>query len=189
MLKEMFPSVYLCVCALSHVGLFVTLWTVAHQAPLSMGFFRQEYWSGLPFPPPRDLPDAGIEPKSPVSPALAGRFFTCWAIGEAAYHYQWIWVVHGVNPWILWCAARLATSVSRHSFPQLLLVLSAGRVQLSVSQELISGKAVAHLRLYRVIGYRSSLYPILDNVGSQLLASIQDNSGDHTSFKILCGID
>ena len=52
---------------LNHVRLFVTPWTVAHQAPLSMGFSRQEYWSGLPWPPPGDLPDPGIEP---VSPAL-----------------------------------------------------------------------------------------------------------------------
>ena len=47
--------------------------TVAHQAPLSMGFSRQEYWSGFPFPPPGDLPDPGFEP---TSPALAGGFFT-----------------------------------------------------------------------------------------------------------------
>ena len=47
-----------------------------HQAPLSVGFSRQEYWSGLPCPPPGDLPDPGIEPASLVSPALAGRFFT-----------------------------------------------------------------------------------------------------------------
>ena len=47
--------------SLSHVQLFVTPWTVAHHAPLSMGFSRQEYWSGLPFPAPRDLPDPGIE--------------------------------------------------------------------------------------------------------------------------------
>ena len=53
--------------SLSHVQLFVTPWTVAHQAPPSMGFSRQEYWSGLPFPSPGDLPDPGIEP---VSPAL-----------------------------------------------------------------------------------------------------------------------
>ena len=52
---------------------FLTLWTVAHHAPLSMGFFRQEYWGGLPFPPPGDLPDQGIKP---ASPALAGKFFT-----------------------------------------------------------------------------------------------------------------
>ena len=50
--------------------LFVILWTVALQAPLSLGFSRQEYWSGLPGPPPGDLPDPGIEPKSPASPAL-----------------------------------------------------------------------------------------------------------------------
>ena len=54
---------------------FVTPWTVAHQAPLSMGFPRQEYWSDLPFPPPEDLPNPGMEPASPVSPIVAGRFF------------------------------------------------------------------------------------------------------------------
>ena len=53
-----------------------TLWTVAHQAPLSMGFSRQEHWSGLLFSPPGDLPDPGIKPASPVSSALAGGFFT-----------------------------------------------------------------------------------------------------------------
>ena len=60
-----------------------TLWTVAQQAPLSMGFPNQEYWSGLPCPPPRDLPDPGIKPASLMSPALAGRFFTSSAIWEA----------------------------------------------------------------------------------------------------------
>jgi len=50
--------------SLSHVRLFVTLWTVAYQAPLSMGFSRQEYWSGVPFPSPGDLPNPGIEPGS-----------------------------------------------------------------------------------------------------------------------------
>ena len=63
------------VCAqlLSHVYLFVTLWTVACQALLSIGFFRQEYWSGLPLPTSGDLPDPGIQP---TFPALAGGFFT-----------------------------------------------------------------------------------------------------------------
>ena len=56
---------------LSPVQLFVILWTVAHQAPPSMGFSRQEYWSGLPFPSPRDLPDPGIEPRSPALQADA----------------------------------------------------------------------------------------------------------------------
>ena len=58
------------------VQLFATPWTLAHQAPLSMGFSRQDYWSRLPCPPPRDLPDSGIEPTSLVSPALAGQLFT-----------------------------------------------------------------------------------------------------------------
>ena len=60
----------------SRVRLFATPWTVAHQASLSVGFSRQEYWSGLPFPSPGDLPDPGIKTPSPVPPALAGRFFT-----------------------------------------------------------------------------------------------------------------
>ena len=62
--------VCVCVKSLSCVQLFATPWTVARQAPLSMGFSRQEYWSGLPFPSPGDLPHLGIEPPSPVSPAL-----------------------------------------------------------------------------------------------------------------------
>ena len=62
----------LCICtqSLSCVWFFVTPRTVARQAPLSMGFSRQEYWSGLPFPPLEDLPNLGIKPASPVSPAL-----------------------------------------------------------------------------------------------------------------------
>ena len=68
-------SFLLCVCTsiLSHVQFFVTPWTIAHQAPLSMGFSRQEYWSGLPIPSPGDLPNPGIEP---ASLALVGRFST-----------------------------------------------------------------------------------------------------------------
>ena len=65
-----------CVCVLSHVQLLATPCTAAHQAPLSVGFSRQEYWSGLPFPPPGDLPDPQIKTASPVSTALAGVFFT-----------------------------------------------------------------------------------------------------------------
>ena len=77
------PSKQVCVCVgvcmhartLSCVRLFVTPWTVALQAPLSMEFSRQEYWSGLPFPTSGDLPDTGLKPMSLVSPALAGEFF------------------------------------------------------------------------------------------------------------------
>ena len=66
----------------SHVWLFATLWTVVRQAPLSMGLSRVEYWGGLPCPPPRDLPNPGIEPESPVSPTLAGGFFTTSVLGN-----------------------------------------------------------------------------------------------------------
>ena len=58
------------------VRLLATPWTAAYQAPPPMGFSRQEYWSGLPCPPPGDFPEQGIEPTPLVSPALAGRFFT-----------------------------------------------------------------------------------------------------------------
>ena len=74
-------------CCFSPVSLFVTPWTVAHQAPLSMGFSRQDYWSGLPCPFPWDLPSSGIRPTSLTSPALADSFFTTSATREAyAYH-------------------------------------------------------------------------------------------------------
>ena len=65
------PSLTFCGCLVTKLCLtFATPWMVAHQAPLSMGFPRQEYWNGFPFPPPGNLPDAGIKPTSPVSPAL-----------------------------------------------------------------------------------------------------------------------
>ena len=67
----------------SHVQLVATQLAAAHQAPLSMGLSKQEYWSGLPCPPPGDLPDPGIKPTSPTSPALAGRFFTTSTTWEA----------------------------------------------------------------------------------------------------------
>ena len=84
-----FEGVCVCVhlCALSCVRLFATLWTVACQAPLSVGFSRQEYWSGLPFPIPRDLPDPRIEPTSrllhwqadslPLTPWTSARVRYC----------------------------------------------------------------------------------------------------------------
>ena len=69
----------------SHVRLFATPWTVALQAPLSMGFSRQECWSGLPFPPPRDLLHPGTEPTSLAYPALTGGFFTTSATWETLF--------------------------------------------------------------------------------------------------------
>ena len=73
---------HVCAELFSRVQLFEILWTVAHQAPLFTGFSRQEYWSGLPFPSPGDLPDPGVEPKSPASLVLAGRFFTTEQLGK-----------------------------------------------------------------------------------------------------------
>ena len=75
----LFYFVFLYGCTLScfsHVQLFVTPWTITRQAPLSTGFSRQEYWSGLPCPPPGDLPNPGIEPTSHVSPDLQAYLFT-----------------------------------------------------------------------------------------------------------------
>ena len=73
-------QICVCVCvytqSLSHVRVFATPWTVAGWAPPSMGFPRQKYWSRLPFPPPGNLPNPEVKPKSPASPALAGGLFT-----------------------------------------------------------------------------------------------------------------
>ena len=76
--------IYMCMLScFSHVLLFATLWTVAHQAPLFMGFSRQEYQSGLPFPPLGDLPDPRIEFTSLMSPAVVDGFFTTRVTWEA----------------------------------------------------------------------------------------------------------
>ena len=114
-------SVYVCVCvcavgAQSYLTLW-TPWTVALQAPLSMGFPRQEYWSGLPFLSPEDPPHPGIEPTPPVSPALqAYFFFYCSAIGEVLdrilYFFLSFWMMgvliyYGRIIWIcLWAFWR-----------------------------------------------------------------------------------
>ena len=72
-----------CHACLSAQSIFATPWTVAHKTPLSMGFSRQEYWSGLPFPSPGDLPHPGTEP---AFPALAYRFFTTASPGNCKCH-------------------------------------------------------------------------------------------------------
>ena len=87
---EICLSMSLCSAA-SVVSDSLTPWTIAHQAPLLMGFSKQEYWSGLPFPSPGDLPNPGMEPMSLMSPALAGdiRFFTTsttWEIHAYSKH-------------------------------------------------------------------------------------------------------
>ena len=84
---------FLCAQSLSCVRLFATPWTVARQAPLSMGFSGQEDWSGLPCPPPGELPSPGIEP---ASPAVAGKFFTT----KPPVKY-WTWTTWAQNPALL----------------------------------------------------------------------------------------
>ena len=80
----------LCVL-LSCVWLFVTPWTAAHQAPLYVGFFRQEYWSGLQFPPPRDLSDSGLKPASPVSPVCRQILYQLSHLFQAHSWWQFKW--------------------------------------------------------------------------------------------------
>ena len=82
-------------CVLSHVWLFATPWTCSPQAPLFMEFSRQEYWSGLSFSTPGDLPDPGIKPMSAASPVLAGKLFTTAPPGK-----PWIKCYKCVN-WVL----------------------------------------------------------------------------------------
>ena len=108
-------SVWVLSC-FSHVWLFATPWTIVHQAPLSRGFSRQECWSGLPFPPPGDLPNLGIELTSLMSLILAGGFFTpsttweapvcckeipdlvsCW---QSKWRFEWILLLG-------WCSLYL----------------------------------------------------------------------------------
>ena len=76
-----------CAYSLSSVQFPVTLWTAAHQAPLSIGFFGQEFWSGLPFPPPGDIPQPGIEPMSLVFPAFLASGFHNLVIEFQAYNF------------------------------------------------------------------------------------------------------
>ena len=95
----------------SCVQLFVTSWTVvAHQAPLSMGFSRQEYWSGLPFPSPGDLPDPGIELMSPGSPTLQVGFFTTEPLGKSFSCAYWPFI------YLIW------SNVCSESLPKFLLI-------------------------------------------------------------------
>ena len=95
--KSLLVPETMCVCGHTHVQVqscltLETTWTVACQAPLSMGFPRQEYWSELPFPPPGDRPDPGIEP---TSPALAGGFFTSESPGKPREYQYLKWISLG----------------------------------------------------------------------------------------------
>ena len=112
----------------SHVWLFVTPRTVAHQTPLSMVFSRQEYWSGLPFPSPEDLPNTGIKPASLRPPALAGRFFTTSATWEA-HGLTYLWLGGQASQClrrISWQKTGVMSSLSRRT----LCLTSSGRMVL-----------------------------------------------------------
>ena len=82
---ERYTTMHVCAQLLSCVQLLATSWTVAHQAPLSLEFSRQEFWSGVPFPPLGDLPNPGIKPTSLASPLVAVRFLTTSTTWEAPY--------------------------------------------------------------------------------------------------------
>ena len=102
---------------LSYVQLFATLWTVAHQAPLSIEFFRQEYWCGLPFPPPEDLPELRFKTASLMSPALADRLSLCSV--QSLSHVPFL-----VTPWTAACQASLSVTNSQ-SLLKLMFMKSA----------------------------------------------------------------
>ena len=92
-------------CVLSHAHLFTTLWTVAHQAPLSMGFPRQEYWNGLPFPSLGEIPDPGIKLAYPASPTSTSRFFTTDPSGESKSTVVIVtnyWITYTINGLTVW---------------------------------------------------------------------------------------
>ena len=93
LLKNMHACNVCVLSCFSRVQLLATLWIVARQAPLSMGFSRQEHWSGLPCPPPGDLPDPGIKPESLMSPTLAGGFSTTSATWEAPFEEHLLLVI------------------------------------------------------------------------------------------------
>ena len=114
--------VCVCACALNHVQLFATLWTIAHQAPLSIEFSRQEFLSVLSFPTPRDLPNLGIEPASLVSPALVDGCFYHWVLPKVYPNMtSFTWITElpnddmGVNfivPYLCVCVSHSVVSDS-----------------------------------------------------------------------------
>ena len=117
-------SSYACLWVLSHIRLFATPWTAAHQTPLSMGFPQQGYYSRLPFPSPWDLPGPGIEPVSSGSPALADRFFTAEPPGKPIQ----LWWASNI---FLLCAFPLEKSSSFHWKLSFLSFYWAGRIHTS----------------------------------------------------------
>ena len=102
------PCVRVC-CYFCHIRLYVTLWTVAHEAPLSMGYSRHEYWSGLPYPPPGGRSDPGIKPVSFMSLVSSGQFFTTSTTWEAPYKFT------GFKYCKIFCNIKLAWNLWRQN--------------------------------------------------------------------------
>ena len=133
----------LCVCMLSHfshVQLFAMPWTVARQTPLSMGFSRQVYWSGLPCCPPGDLPDPGTEPASLLSPALSDSFFTTstsWDALSPAFT-----VLYFFHLWNSWIGLR---SIHFKTLELLLICLSGFREDCGPQQNILFLSASFHI--------------------------------------------
>jgi len=119
--SDAYSHLSFCACMLSCSVVSDSLWPhrLAHQALLSMGFSRQEYWNGMPFPPIEDFPDPGIKVASPASSTLAGIFFYHWATWEAL---QLLWVV--VN-------SPVSTSVQVYRRKTMLFILIHGVTQLN----------------------------------------------------------
>ena len=126
MSRHCYWSCMLCVLScFSHIWLSVTSWTVALQAPLSVGFSRQKYWSGLQCLPPGDLPNPGIEPESLMSSALGGGFFitsTTWEVHWSwsrpiflCPHWELVWFPGFPRTWAMTCFPL----VCNHWKPQL----------------------------------------------------------------------
>ena len=113
----------------SHVWIFATPWIVAYQAPPSMGFFRQEYWSGLPFPSPRDLPNPGIEPKSP---ALEADTLTS---EPPAMQETWVQSLSPEDQMLKECSNYRTIALISHASKVTLKILQA-RLQQYVNREL-----------------------------------------------------
>ena len=156
---------------LSHVQLFVTSWTVAHQARLSMGFSKQKYWSGLSFPSPRDLPEPGIKLMSLASPTFAGRFFTTEPPG-ITHHFvvvqslSHVWLI--VTPWNAACQSSLSFTISLNllKFMSIKSVISSNHLILCCPPSPLALNLFQHQSLFQWVN--SSHQVVHYNVSSLL---------------------
>ena len=177
--------------SLDRVQLFVTQWTVAYQAPPSMGFSRQEYWSGLPFPSPGDLPNPGIEP---WPTHIGGRRFNLWATGEAQVTTN---LVAYNNSFIIWLVCRLESghSVPGFSAQSLTELISSCQLGLWFSSgawsALPGSLAVGRIQFLGVVGLRAPFFLFV--VGwdrSKLLETVASSlpCGCHRQFTWMCAL-